>query len=116
MQLFANIVAVKSNVQFAVLNFILWNLFFYFFYDLVRKINATWLYTDQHRIVQINVTLQNLVSQPFYGNRKLLLSKNRFQTIKILNKNSKALRKELYYLQILNGIINYLLRPVFINW
>jgi hypothetical protein len=36
------------------------------------------------------VIFQNLVSQSLYGNRQLLLGKNGFQTVKILNKNSKA--------------------------
>ena len=67
MKLFPDIITVKSDVQFTVLNFILRNLFFYLFYNLVRKINTSGLNPDKNSAIQINMILHNLVSQLFYG-------------------------------------------------
>jgi hypothetical protein len=76
MQFIPEIITIKSNVQFPVLNFIWGNLLFYFLYDLVGKINTARLDADQDCIIQIYMTFQNLVSQSFYGNSQLLFGKN----------------------------------------
>ena len=64
MDLVANIIAVKSNIQLTVLHLFGRNQLAYHLYHLVAYINAPWLNANKDRVFEINIILQNLVTKP----------------------------------------------------
>ena len=76
MKFFTNIIAVKGNIQFAILNHHFGKFFFNFCYYTIRKINTSRLKTYQYRVGKISIVFQYLVRQPFDSNSQLLFVEN----------------------------------------
>jgi hypothetical protein len=72
MDLVAHIIAVKGNIQLAVLHFFGRNQLPDHLYHLVAHKNAAWLYADKNRIIEIDIILQHLVTEPPDYNGQLL--------------------------------------------
>ena len=77
--LVANVIAVKSNIQQAVLYFFGRNQLPYYLDHLVGHKNAPWLKANKNSICQIDVIFQYLVTKPpdYYG--QLLFIQDRLQ-------------------------------------
>ena len=67
MQAFAHIIAVKSDIQFAVLHQLGRNNGSQFLHDPVAEENPSWLQANNDRIGQLEIVLQDLVCQSFNG-------------------------------------------------
>lgn len=72
MDLVAHIVAVKSNIQLAILHLFRSNQLADNLYHLVAHKYAPWLNTDKNRVVEIYIILQYLVTKPPDYNGQLL--------------------------------------------
>src|SRR5258708_34698047 len=79
MQTLADIVPVKSNIQFSVVYLPSGHLCLQLPHYPVGKIDTPGLNTDQHGIFQVDMILQHLVTQPLYRNSQLLLIQDRLQ-------------------------------------
>jgi hypothetical protein len=73
MDLVAHIIAVKSNIQLAILHLTGSNQLADRLYYLVAHKYAPWLNADKNRVVEINIILQYLVTKPPDYNSQLLL-------------------------------------------
>lgn len=67
-----DIVPVKCNVQFTVLDQFGCNLLFDLFNDTVGYVNSPGLNSNQHCVHQVNMVFQDLVTQPLQGDGQLL--------------------------------------------
>ena len=67
--LVANVIAIKSNIQFAILHLVGRNQLAYYLYHLIAYKNAPWLNANKNRIIEIDIILQYLVTKPpdYYG-------------------------------------------------
>jgi hypothetical protein len=72
MDLVAEIIAVKSNIQLAVLHFIGRSELPDHLDHLIRYKNASWLYANKNRVIEIDIILQYLVTKPPDYNGQLL--------------------------------------------
>ena len=72
MDLVAHIVAVKSDIQLAILHLFGRRQLPYHLYHLITHKNAPWLYAYKNRIIEIDIILQYLVTKPPDYNGQLL--------------------------------------------
>lgn len=77
--LVANVIAVKSNIQPAVLHFYGRNQLPDHLYHLVGHKNAPGLNADKNRILQVDIIFQYLVTKPPDYNGQLLFIQDRLQ-------------------------------------
>lgn len=77
--LVANVIAVKSNIQPAILNFYRGNQLPDHWYHLVRYKNTPWLNANKNGILQIDIIFQYLVTKPPDYNGQLLFIQDRLQ-------------------------------------
>lgn len=70
--LVANIIAIKSNIQLAILHLFGRNQLANYLYHLVAYKNAPGLNANKNRVFEINIILQNLVTKPPDYNCQLL--------------------------------------------
>ena len=72
MQFLADIITIKCDVQFPVLNLSGWNQQLQLLYQVVRYKNSPGLKAYQDSISKVNVVFKNLVAKPFDRDRQLL--------------------------------------------
>lgn len=72
MDLVAHIITVKSNIQLTILHLFGRNQLAYYLNHLVAYKNASWLNANKNRVFEINIILQNLVTEPPDYNGQLL--------------------------------------------